>query len=163
MDFVIAAANLHAYNYGMTGSRDPQYFKTVLSNIIVPEFVPRSGVKIQVNENEQIQSGNANQNELDDLVASLPKPADLAGFRLFPVEFEKDDDTNFHIDFITAASNLRASNYAITVADRHKTKFIAGKIIPAIATTTALVTGLVCLEIYKVHYVKLKGFTLGCV
>ena len=26
----------------------------------------------------------------------------------FPVEFEKDDDSNHHIDFIAAAANLRA-------------------------------------------------------
>lgn len=80
----------------------------------------------------------------------LPAPSTFAGYRLNPVEFEKDDDTNHHIDFITAASNLRAMNYGIPIATRHQTKQIAGKIIPAIATTTSLVTGLVCLELYKV-------------
>jgi len=74
-----------------------------------------------------------------------PNPA-----RLVPVEFEKDDDTNFHIAFINAASNLRARVYAIQEVDRLKTKRIAGRIMPAIATTTAAVSGLVSLELIKI-------------
>ena len=34
-------------------------------------------------------------------------------------EFEKDDDSNFHIDFINSCSNLRARNYKITESDRN--------------------------------------------
>ena len=64
-------------------------------------------------------------------------------------EFEKDDDTNWHIDWICAASNLRAGNYGIPQADRQQTKGIAGRIIPAIATTTSAVSGLVLLEMIK--------------
>lgn len=93
---------------------------------------------------------NVDPDDISELIKKLPPPSSLAGYRLTPVEFEKDDDTNHHIDFITAASNLRAMNYNIPIADRHTTKQIAGKIIPAIATTTALVVGLVCLELYKV-------------
>jgi ubiquitin-activating enzyme E1 len=52
--------------------------------------------------------------------------------------------------FVTACSNLRAMNYSIPTEDTHRSRAIAGRIIPAIATTTALVTGIICLELYKI-------------
>jgi len=63
-------------------------------------------------------------------------------------EFEKDDDKNGHIDFIYAASNLAAEIYKIEKCDKIKTKLIAGKIIPAVASTTAAIVGLVSLQLY---------------
>ncbi|CAM9601515.1 unnamed protein product, partial [Choristocarpus tenellus] len=67
----------------------------------------------------------------------------------FPLSLWQDDDANGHVDFVTAASNLRALNYGIPPVDRLSTKRIAGKIVPAIATTTAVVSGLACVEFLK--------------
>jgi ubiquitin-activating enzyme E1 len=155
MSFVKAGANLHAFNYGIESSQaGDKYYVQVMENMIIPEFKPDANVKIQADDKEPdpnaAQNGiAADEEELNQIIRSLPNPKTTLE-KLTPVEFEKDDDTNHHIDFITAASNLRALNYDIPVADRHKTKFIAGKIIPAIATTTALATGLIILELYKI-------------
>jgi len=67
-------------------------------------------------------------------------------------DFEKDDDTNHHIDFIAAATNLRCVNYQIKPTTRATCRLTAGKIIPAIATTTAMITGFVGIEVLK--YIK---------
>ncbi len=42
------------------------------------------------------------------------------------VEFEKDDDTNWHIENLSSISNLRARNYHIEEVTNFKVRTIAG-------------------------------------
>ena len=68
-------------------------------------------------------------------------------------EFEKDDDKNFHIDFMSSMGNCRAMNYKLEEMDWLQVKLKAGRIVPALATTTACVAGLQSIELIKI----LKG------
>uniref|UniRef100_A0A5K3EGL9 UBA_e1_C domain-containing protein n=2 Tax=Mesocestoides corti TaxID=53468 RepID=A0A5K3EGL9_MESCO len=66
-----------------------------------------------------------------------------------PIEFDKDNEADGHVDFMDAAANLRAQMYGLPITSRYEVKRIAGRIIPAIATTTAAVAGLISLELLK--------------
>jgi ubiquitin-like 1-activating enzyme E1 B len=67
------------------------------------------------------------------------------------ISFDKDDiDT---LDFVTASANIRSHIFGIDKKSRFDTKQMAGNIIPAIATTNAIVAGLCVLQSFKV----LKG------
>eukprot|EP01095_Lingulamoeba_sp_RSL-Kostka_P005001 TRINITY_DN1630_c0_g1_i1.p1 TRINITY_DN1630_c0_g1~~TRINITY_DN1630_c0_g1_i1.p1 ORF type:complete len:1015 (-),score=391.00 TRINITY_DN1630_c0_g1_i1:45-3089(-) len=158
IDFIIAAANLRAFIFGISQCRDSQKIAQITDTIEVPEFVAK---KVFIPENDQqANQNNNNDNNNDDsdndsknykkIRKAINKAKPSPEFKLNSVEFEKDDPNNFHIDFITACSNLRASNYTIELADKHKTKGIAGKIIPALVTTTSMVAGCVSIELLKV-------------
>ena len=164
MTLIRALANLKAEVCGVArpaaGINDDAELVRLVEQVQVAPFEPKKGVKIETDPKantatSSIPEGVDDESMIKDLLAQLEaKRASLgANYRLSVIEFEKDDDTNFHMDAIAGLSNMRARNYEIGEVDKLKAKFIAGRIIPAIATTTAMATGLVCLELYKV----LKG------
>jgi hypothetical protein len=70
--------------------------------------------------------------------------------RMEPEFFEKDDDANGHIDWIWAMSNLRGQVYKLAGMDKIDVKLKAGRIVPAMATTTAVVAAYQTLQFLMV-------------
>ncbi|PKA51884.1 Ubiquitin-activating enzyme E1 1 [Apostasia shenzhenica] len=157
VDFTMSAAILRAGTFGIPipdWATNPDKLADAINKVIVPDFVPKQGVNIVTDEKATSLSTASIDDAavINELIARLEEFAKRLppGYRLNPIQFEKDDDTNFHMDLIAGLANMRARNYRIPEVDKLKAKFIAGRIIPAIATSTAMSTGLVCLELYKV-------------
>jgi ubiquitin-activating enzyme E1 len=116
---------------------DIEKIKTEISNEkinISEEFIDNQ--KQRQNFNEEISSLK-NKQIIQERINSMKQ-----------IDFEKDNDENYHINFILSFSNLRASNFNMEKIEFLNAKKIAGNIIPAIASTTAAVTGISCLQIY---------------
>lgn len=80
MDYVVAAANLFAQTYGVQGSTDRAAVVKILQDVKVPEFTPRSGVKIHVSDQE-LQNSNSSVGKVPILI---PVPSDqLFGTAVF--------------------------------------------------------------------------------
>jgi len=85
--------------------------------------------------------------------------------QLRPLEFDKDNP--LHLAFVHSAATLRSLNYSIPPIPKVEARGIAGRIIPALITTTAIVAGFICLEHLKilhgrtVHEIREYNFHLS--
>lgn len=155
--FVQAGAILKAGVHGIAKpdwACDTSQVASVAARVPVPAFAPQKGIQIETDPKAtKARSLNDEDDEsvIEMLISKLEAARLLipASYKLNPIQFEKDDDTNYHMDFIAGLANMRARNYDVEEVDKLKAKLIAGKIIPAIATATAMATGLICLDLFK--------------
>ncbi|KAK6027321.1 ubiquitin-activating enzyme E1 [Ostertagia ostertagi] len=123
-NFVYAASILRAEMYRLKPLLDVEAVMKIAKSVQPPPFKPRAGVKIAVTEaeaKENADTDDANAEAmLEQLKVKLARLHTKTIPKLKPIDFEKDDDTNHHMEMITAASNLRAENYNIQPADRMK-------------------------------------------
>eukprot|EP00897_Mesotaenium_endlicherianum_P009495 jgi/Mesen1/8574/ME000497S07985 len=69
--------------------------------------------------------------------------------------FDKDDQ--LAVEFVAAASNLRCASFGIPALSLFDAKGVAGNIVHAIATTNAVIAGLIVLEALKILTRHLDG------
>jgi len=162
IDYLYAQSQLWAFAFDVPEDQQPKnkgefVEKAKALKLALPEWKEPVGLKIKVDEDEEEdeeeEKGGDDDEKEKEMEALLAKFQSMDTSKLLPkmkeTEFEKDDDLNFHIDYITAVANTRARNYRIKETSRHQCKIIAGKIIAALMTTTAMICGLVELEFYK--------------
>ncbi|KAG5567042.1 hypothetical protein RHGRI_002570 [Rhododendron griersonianum] len=134
LHFIIAGSILRAETFGIPipdWAKNPSKLAEGVDRVVVPEFQPKKDAKIVTDEKATSLSTASIDDAavIDELIMKLEQCRNSLhpGFRMKPIQ-----------------------NYSIPEVDKLRAKLIAGRIIPAIATSTAMATGLVCLELYKV-------------
>lgn len=91
----------------------------------------------------------------------------LEAFKLFFLKRDKeigslcfDKDDQLAVELVTAAANIRAASFSIPVHSLFEAKGIAGNIVHAVATTNAIVAGLIVIEAIKVLQKDLQNLRM---
>lgn len=141
----------------------PLDYKTVMEQaadaIASKDAILQDGQKVWTLE-ESLVVLNDSLDRLSKRMLELKKARDGSGPAPM-IEFDKDDEDT--LDFVAASANIRSSIFGIDRKSRFDIKQMAGNIIPAIATTNAIVAGLCVLQAFKVlkgEYNKVKEVKL---
>jgi ubiquitin-activating enzyme E1 len=132
----------------------PQKLK--LSKKLIKNFM-RSGCNILnqifnsniIINNIEINPMTLNVNKLTENIEIIKNILELIP-SINKISFDKDNDELEHIYWINECSNIRNKQYSITETDIYQTRKIAGKIIPAMITTTSLIAGFQVMEFIKI-------------
>ena len=146
LEAIVAAANLYAEVVGVEQVRDKEIIREIARTTATLPFAKKA-VQIDTDDSKPATETHSDDSVFIDFMRNTDFARPSTPFK--SLQFEKDDDLNFHIDFIHSLSNLRCLNYDLPVVDKLKTKLVAGKIIPAVTTSGACITGAVLIEIYK--------------
>eukprot|EP00477_Mikrocytos_mackini_P000491 GAHX01000522.1.p1 GENE.GAHX01000522.1~~GAHX01000522.1.p1 ORF type:complete len:1077 (+),score=251.53 GAHX01000522.1:459-3689(+) len=156
-EFIEAATKLKCELLGIPGPDFDKHSIADLSGNYKPEeFKAENNVEIPTSDEENENHKKEKLTNAITLTEEEKTALNKFSKHATTLEFEKDNDSNGHIKFVAAASNLRMQNYRIGDGlTWHEVKKTAGRIVPAIATTTAIVAGLAVLESLK--YILNKG------
>lgn len=132
---------------------EPLKYETIMSQA---QQLSTSAADIRVDD-QRVWSLEENLVVFNDSLDRLSKRLDALKKAKDPaapepvITFDKDDEDT--LDFVAASANIRSTVFGIDRKSKFDIKQMAGNIIPAIATTNAIVAGLCVLQSFKV----LKG------
>jgi len=156
-DFIEVFTKILCNCFAIQYDLDEVSLNKVCADITPPLFTVNTNFNIKVNDKDKLkegdQSGNLEQINKSLLNKLLSCDID-SRFNFKSETFEKDDDSNNHVNMITIFSNLRADTYSIEETDNLNCKLIAGRVVPALSTTTTIVTALSVMEMLKYIYTK---------
>jgi len=132
--------NKEVWNTGKPPEALTEEYLNTLKQTKDQQLDKRAGVKEQI-----VWTSEECVKHFLESLTNLRKRREESGESL---SFDKDDEDALNL--VTSASNLRAYNFHIPTSSKFDIKSMAGNIVPAIATTNAIIAGFLVCEALKV-------------